>query len=311
MKLDKDEKKIVDAIANGDITDILSFVKFMKYDQESIFNKSYVDEKYHKTYENIRYICETRGLIEHNKQDKIIECISDKASLCIPEIIFSSTCYTTTFNGVKYHFPYFSSVYITDKVKEMTKFIALWQYLKENALIVELPKSCTEEDVALFLKRTPDNDKCENPFGENTDRVFDYSELKVSFEYFFNGGYELDRENIENFAPYLVKKIIPAPALYIYIRKKYMTKEDLNNRRNFWIALAGVIIAFFTAIASIIVSVVDKGYHKELNQINESLQKIEASIPENQDNTDISDKLDGIIEAVKGLQENTENEKRD
>lgn len=307
--LRKKDKKIVDAIVSREIEDILSFVKFMKYDQESIFDKSYVVEKYHKTYENTRYICETRSLIEHNKQDKIIECISDKACLCIPEISFSNTCYHTKFNGVPYHFPYFSPVYITDKVKEITDFIALWQYLKEKALVVELPKSCTKEDVALFLKRTPDNDKCENPFGDNTDRVFDYSELEVSFEYFFNGGYELDRENIEQFATYLTKKIVPASELRNFKRNKYMSNDEINNRRNFWIALAGVIIAFFTAIASIIVSVVDKGYHKELNQINESLQKIETSIPENQDNTDISDKLDGIIEAIKGLQENTENEK--
>lgn len=57
-----------------------------------------------------------------------------------------------------------------------------------------------------------------------------------------------------------------------------MTKEDLNECKNGRIALAaGVLIAFFTSLASIIISIInmsDKGYYKELQDINNSIQEI-------------------------------------
>ncbi|MPN63508.1 hypothetical protein SDC9_211272 [bioreactor metagenome] len=44
------------------------------------------------------------------------------------------------------------------------------------------------------------------------------------------------------------------------------------------IALAGVLIALITSIASIIISFQDKGYHNELQEIHNSLQEIHADL---------------------------------
>jgi len=309
LKLTKNQEKIVKAIANGNITDIYTFVLFMEYGNFSVYSKSYVEEKFAKTYENKKYKCETRSFIEHNKQDNILEEIDSKTCYCKPNLVFYDALQTLSHCGVSHRFSFFYPVYITDKIDKIISFIALWQYLKEQALIIELPKSCTKDDMGLFVRPIPDNDKCRSHIEENHPSPYTYLDLNVSFQNFFGGKFTLDERNFEICLPYLTKTIFPVPELQTFIQKKFKTKEEINNRRNFWIALAGATIAFFTAIASIIVSVVDKGYHKELNQINESLQKIEASIPENQSATDISDKLDGITETIKGLQENTENEK--
>ena len=309
MKLNKNQEKIVKAIANGTITDIYSFIQVMEYGNFFVYSKSYVEEKFAKTYENKKYKCETRSMVEHKKQKNILEEIDSKTCYCKPDLNFYGASQMLSHGEIIHSFPFFSPVYITKKVDKIISFIALWQYLKEQALIIELPKSCTKDDMGLFVRPTPDNDTCKSNIDEDHSRPYTYLDLNVSFHNFFGGKFTLDERNFEICLPYLTKTIFPVPELQTFIQKKFKTKEEINNRRNFWIALAGATIAFFTAIASIIVSVVDKGYHKELNQINESLQKIEASIPENQSATDISDKLDGITETIKGLQENTENEK--
>ena len=127
--------------------------------------------------------------------------------------------------------------------------------------------------MALFLKQKP-SDTCHHiPLEDNRNTLYSYHNLDISFCEFFNGTYELDRENFEICLPYLTQKIYPAPELNIFIQKKYRTTEELNNLGNSLIALAGVLIAIFTSLGSMYMSMHEKGYYDELNKINQTLQK--------------------------------------
>lgn len=285
MKLTKNQKDIVKNIADGNITDILSFIKHYNLGQEICFNKSAIENKFNEIYENKTFLCDSTHFKNFNRTDRIVNTVDSKTAYCKPRLTFDGPYCNFSCNDIKNSYHLFEPVYIINQKKDIISFIALWQYLKTQALIIELPKSCSKEDMALFLKQKDSGTCYHIPLDDNRTTPYGHNDLDISFSEFFNGKYELDRDNFEICLPYLMQKIYPAPELNTFIQKGYNTNEELNNRSNFLIALAGVIIAIFTSLASIFMSSQERGYYKELNEINQSLQKIERAIDKETNNT--------------------------
>ena len=330
MKLTKYQKGLVKCIADGRITDILSFVELHNLSYEVCFYKPYVYKRFENAYDGKKFLCDSRFFDNPNEAKRIVERLSERTVCVKPRLNFSGSHFSCSHNNITHSYSLFEPIRITECFDEIVSFIALWQYLKSEALIIELPKSCSKEDMGLFLKRIPDKEKCHVSLDENRKTPYQYHELDIPFEDFFDGKYELNKENFEICLPYLTKKIYPAPELQTFIQNKYNTTDELNNRGNLWIALAGVIIAFITSVASIIVSVTEKGYHNELAEINSSIQEISGTIFSVQSNnetlsasdlqtiekqldsllekdfidSETSKKLDELIEAIKELQPN-------
>lgn len=278
MKLSKRQKDIIQNIMNGKITDIYSFVKYYKLGREVSFDKREVEDKFNKAYKDKKFICKSREFYELNSDDRIRERIDDKTAYCVPKLSFEGVWSQYSNHNIRYAYHLFKPVYIIEDISEIISFIALWQYLNSLALIIELPKSCTKEDMELFLEQERGEEREYISLEDTNDNVYDYYNLDISFYDFFDGKYNLNEENFEICLPYLERKIYPAPELKTFIQKGYNTNEELNNRRNMWIAFAGVIIAILTSFASIWISYNGADYKLELQNANNYLQDISDSL---------------------------------
>ena len=308
MKFTKRQQEIVKKISNGEITDILSFVKNFNLGEENCFDKKEVINRFEDVYSDKKFLCDTGHFDNYNESDRIVERIDNKTGYCKAKLSFQD-CYSNFLcAGVRYSYHIFKPVYISNAMDEIISFIALWQYLQSQALIIELPKTCSNEDVGLFLKCKKDNAKSSITLLDDNTTPYAYYNLDVSFYDFFDGKYELDEENFEICFPYLVRKIYPAPELKTFIQKGYKTNEEINNFRNMWIALAGVIIAIITSAGSMYMSARDRGYYTEIMEINSSLKEIEGAIQDIDSEEEIElKKLNNILQDIqKCLQENGE-----
>ncbi len=279
MKLTKRQKEIVKKIADRSITDVYSFVKHFNLGKDFYYDKAKALDKFNALYKDRTYYVSRDGLNLHGLKDSIIEEISDNIVLVKMKPLLRDSSKKFSSHGITYEYNYFKPVYITENIDEVTSFIALWQYLKSQGLIIELPKSCTKEDMGLFIRK--DKPIADKPYimEPNTpEEPLNIFTQRTYLNEYIDGSFKLDEENFEICFPYLTQKIYPAPELKTFIQKGYNTKEELNNRRNFWIALAGVIIAICTSLASIYMSEQEKGYYKELNEINNSIQRIESAL---------------------------------
>lgn len=171
---------------------------------------------------------------------------------------------------IKYSYSRIEPTYVCENMESILHFISIWQFLESERLIIDLPKSCEKQDMGLFLKR-----KTVQPehkyISDNPCSTFD---LMICASEFMDWKFELDEHNFEICLPYLQKQIQPTLALNTFIENKFRTKSDLSERRNFLIALVGVIVAVVTSIASLVISAFDRGNTEELNKINNSLQEI-------------------------------------
>lgn len=245
-----------------------------------------------------KFLCDSVHFDNFNETDRIIERVDKKTAYCTAKLTFEGPYSHCSCNNISYSYHLFQPIYITSHSDEIISFIALWQYLKAQALIIELPKSCTKEDMGLFLEQKNSQNYNHIPLEDNNSTPYDYHHLEISFHEFFDGKYELNHENFEICLPYLMQKIYPAPELKNFIQKGYNTNEEINNRRNFLIALAGVIIAILTSLASIYMSAQEKGYYSELNTINYSLQEIKNSISADNDYSNYFDEINSTLQHI-------------
>lgn len=288
--LNEKEKEIIELIQKKEITDILSFIKYYKLGTEVYFNESDIKEKFNNVLGEKEYI------IKHN-QDKsiflskycVIEDIDKDTSKCRPFLTFEQST-EQKFHGnenISYTYNLFEPTYICEDMNEILQFIAVWQYLENERLVIELPKSCKKEDFALFLSK--ENVKLPEMLIDEDNLTL--TSMKIYACRLMDWQLNFNKTNFELCYPYLCKRIYPTLALDTFIEKNFQTKADINESRNFKIALAGVLIAFITSLASIIISIIgmlDRGYYRELQDINKSMQEIrnELHIEEPEENAD-------------------------
>lgn len=284
MKLNKEQKDIIKHIQSNEITDIYSFVKHYGHGSDVGHDKSAIENFFNEQYCNNKYKCKKDNLGD----DKcVIAEIDEHYVWAKPTLDYiGAEGQVIEYKDIKHGFSLFEPTYICENVNVIISFIALWQYLKSEGLIIELPKSCLERDMGLFLRKVP-LENCNRDFFSNENLRI--SDMSINITYFLDWKYELDEEAFEICLPYLNMKIYPTPNLSTYILKKHNTLEDIRDRRNMKIAFASVIIALITSIASIIISMQDKGYYNELNEINNSLQEIHTDIFNNTDHDSVEE----------------------
>lgn len=271
--LNEKEKEIIRLIQKKEITDILSFIKYFNLGTEICFHDSDIIEEFNKVFNGKEYI------IRHN-QDKsifldkrcIIEDIDKDTSKCKPYLSFAQCKYQELCASETISFEYnlYKPIYICENMDIILQFIAVWQYLEDERLVIELPKTCEKEDFSLFLSK--ENLKLSDVTIDEEN--LNLESMKIFADNFMDWKLALNKTNFELCYPYLCKKIYPTLALDTFIDKNFKTKSDIIENRNFMIALVGVIVAIATSLASLFISLSGQDYSQELNTINDSLKNI-------------------------------------
>lgn len=271
--LNEKEKEIIRLIQRKEITDILSYIKYYNLGTEICFQESDINEKFNELFGGKEYT------IRHNRDksiflDKrcIIEDIDKDTSKCQPYLTFEQCKRqkVSANENISYEYNLFKPIYICEDIDKILQFIAVWQYLKSERLVIELPKSCEKEDFSLFLSK----EYIKHPEITIDEENLNFDSMRIFADSFMDWKLTLNKTNFELCCPYLCKKIYPTLALDTFIEKNYRTKEDINESRNFIIALVSVIVAVVTSLASLFISLSGHDYSQELNNINTSLQNI-------------------------------------
>lgn len=272
------EKKIVDIYSYVRYYDLGTEIQFHEKDILEAFINDFRDGDYNFIARDSKSGCGERPLNEQTPNTATIFLNFDDAWMQKVE---------SPANEIKYDYCLFMPIYICKNIDKILQFISLWQYLESEKLIIELPKPCEAQDMGLFLYKKDINTR--TPGYKNVNHKL--KTTPISPREYMDWKLEINEHNLSLCMPYLKKQMQPTLSLDTFIEKGFMTKEDLNERRNSRIALAGVLIAFFTSLASVIISIIgmyDRGYYKELQDINKSIQEIrnELHIEEPEENAD-------------------------
>lgn len=251
MKLNKKQKEILKHIKSGDIYDLFTYMKYynlvkhIKYDKQEVnnlFNQDKICKKYYY-YSNLtpsKAIVKTAEQFSQQLIAKEIEAINyTPASLSLN---FNCGIQKITIDGKTHEINFYDGVYVTSSFNFIIDFLSLWQYLKSQMLILEVPVEISKETIGLFFEE----DTCfSNANKKDVDilNLIDYSTFSFSDKYYLDNTYSFSNAQYAICSDFLTKRIYPTPQLNIYIQNHFKTTEESTQKSALIAAWLAILVA--------------------------------------------------------------------
>lgn len=252
MKFSKHQKEILKQISSGNVYDLYSYVKYfglgewIKYDSDKIrreFEEDTVPKVFYyakalkKNKSNMLTVSQFNAKLEKHELNPE-EYLSDNVTLR-----YDTGIQHTEWEDNTYSFDFYEGVLVAKSHVDIREFLVLWQYLKSEMLILEVPQECSKETLGLFFART-ENDLHKLSVDEQIEHInfhdFTYSDR----HYLGSATYELSWEYCIMYKEYLSKKMYASTALDLFIRKGFRTTEERIQNS----ALAAAWLAIFVSV---------------------------------------------------------------
>lgn len=330
MKYNKKQKQIIKAINSGKVYDILSFVEHFKCykvynaDKERIKRKFEAQEK-GKTHTVLRAgKNKFFGGNILNGEIPQINVDDDIYEQKPAELGFENAKSYIKIGQEKYDYPLCSDngVMIATSFEEIKAFLSIWEILKRELYVLEVPKSINKNELGLFFDVI---DKNKEPKINNID-LSRYTPVEIpenwkqlsekiaaTETYIVDANQFIDEELNCNYDKlhicehYLSKKILPTPTLNNYIHDKFNTPEQKLGKMSLATAFIAIVISVLTSIISMYITM-SSDVKPVLQSIDDKISELSNNIAyiDNKEEAQInlsSDNISKIQEDLKGIKE--------
>lgn len=314
MKLSKHQKQIVDALIKGTVYDIPSYLKefqkwhLRKYDLTRPLAK-FTEEEGGNQYkviidEDKAYIKGTTpmnmGIGTINVDTKFLrkpEDIPDDAwEYREAELIRNIKPIEIEHKGETFSFDFMEAgVNVADNFDDIIEFMSLWAYLRQESLILEVPRDVTADDLGILFELKHREPKPETPFVIHRNKApdspvkpitrvltavtefYDYPPTFLISSY-MDEVWELNSEHQKNCEEYIGRKILPTEKLRIFAQQLYTTSGEWQFRIPLVISIIALIVSFLPIIQSLLPS----NEPDYLAQISQQIEVIETLVESDQ-----------------------------
>ena len=329
MKLTLHQEKIIEAIIDGDVYDITSYLAFFnkahhqQYDLDeinSVFEKCEDGQTYNFRLEQDSYyytdvydkngvVCNTMRAPNKTTHEFRDNPISSPVKAHLQESIDIEKC---SYLGKNYSFDFLKKSYpVADSFEDVIDFITLWSYLKREALILEVNKPVQNEDISLFFElQRQDLQPNFNPYwtlnyeliSESSDTTpgklrTHFAPTKKAMNYIENV-WKLNEEHFLTCNEFIGKKIIASSELRVYKQKKFKTVEQISQYKNLFVAWVAVGISVLSILFGNILPLFQNKTDDYLFDLKQSMTAIEQSIENDVSNAEIITELKEIIDSL-------------
>lgn len=220
--------------------------------------------------------------------------------------------------NTKFYFDFLENSYmVADNFDDIVDFITLWSYLKREALILEVNKSVTHDDISIFFeikekKINPDtipNWNCTfEILSDRTDTKLPtgrYKQIPLKHaRYYIDKAWEFNYEHFITCSDFVDKKIIASSELRIFKQKNFKTVEQISQRKNLFVAWFAVGISVISIIIGNIIPLFQPRETDYLDKINQQLSIVEELVSNNEQDESIIKELGDIKEVIEKLLQN-------
>ena len=332
MKLTKHQEEIVDKIIEGKVYDITTYLKEFEKAHMKMYDLSEIRKVFDNLEKDKRYSFVEKDsyyyTLVHDEEGKVKSTYKNTEPLTYrfkenpltepvrAELSESIQKQSVLFQGEKYTFDFTQEVLVADSFDNIKEFLALWCYLKSEALIFDVNKPVVHEDIGLFFEiKTQEIVEDNNPtwwtktvidsVGEAINDVESHNILAPykNINNYMERVWKVNEENLRACEEFIGKKILTTGALEVYQQKKYRTVEDLSVRANLRIARVAVVISVISVVIGNIVPLFQKQDTDYLDEISCKITEIEDRMKKDNGKSDVIDELNEIQNQLKVLEE--------
>lgn len=318
MKLSKHQKETIRKIFSGEIYDITSYLKYFGLGTEIKFDKDSIEDSFEKDNLPKKYYCHnsvqrkpsnmlTAADYYQKLQNSELNPNHYKESTL--RLSYNTGIKRETWEGQTFTLNFYEGVYVANSFTDILEFLTIWQFLKSEMLVLEVPQDFSPNVLGLFYTKTDLYKDTSTPI-ENRIKNIDYKDFTYDDQYYLNSNYTLSHEHCLMCKEYLDKRICPSSKLGLFIKRRFKTYEERTQNKALFVAW----LAIFVSIALTFLPYLHKEDNPNLDSITQDIHDIKYFFDSSDPDEDITQKLDSIIEKLneidsklssKDLQDNT------
>lgn len=267
MKLNKNQKSILKQILSGKIFDLYSYIKcfdlgeYISYDKEEIF-KLFTQDNICKEY---YYPSNLKPLpanvlpadIFHQKVSAK-EIDENKYTYSPLSLNFCTGIKEVPIINKTYRINFYNGVYVAKSFETIIEFLSLWQYLKSEMLVIEVPVEITPETIGLFFEKNISFSDAHISTSSIQLKDIDYTTFTYSDAHYLKKDmYSFSDKHYIICKEFLSKRIYPTPQLKLYIQNKFRTTEEITQQSALLAAWLAIFVSIFLTFIPYIRSLFD------------------------------------------------------
>lgn len=318
MKLSKHQKETIHKIFLGEIYDITSYLRYFNLGTEVKFDKNLIEDSFARDNLPKKYyhyssldrrlstILTEADYLQKLKNGKLDPTHYKESTL---RLSYNTGIKQELWEGQTYTLNFYEGVYVANVFTDILEFLTIWQFLKSEMLVLEVPQDFSPKVLGLFYTKTAlykDN----STSIENRIKNIDYKNFTYDDQYYLNINYTLSHEHCLMCKEYLDKRICPSTKLELFIKRRFKTYEERTQNKALFVAWLAIVVS----IALTFLPYLHKEENPNLDSITQDIHDIKHSVDSSDSDEDITQKLDSIIEKLneidnklssKNLQDNT------
>lgn len=306
LKFSKHQKNIIRQIFLGKIYDISSYLKFYHLGTLVKFDKSFVNNSFRQDSIPKNYYCyntvkrkASNILTEFEYINKLQkgELIPEKYTKSILKLSYNGGIKHEVWNGKEYTLNFYEGVYIANSFSDILEFLTIWQFLKSEMLILEVPQDFSSDILGMFYKKIASARNSSMTVEEQIQNI-DYENFTYDDQYYLDSNYTLSFEHCLMCKEYLEKRIYPSTKLGLFIERGFKTYEEKTQNRALFVAW----LAIFVSIILTFYPDLQKNDKAELDLVIQEIEEVKHSIDSVSLDDEVIQKLDTIIEKMDKLE---------
>ena len=275
MKLSKHQKEIANKIATGDVFDIYTYLIAFNKGHIEKYDIDKMKQYYHKLENDKTYKVYKDGYspFEFHSQLMSIRNLStisnDEWEYVSAELDENISLQKENYNDQTFEFDFVQGVFVADNIHDILDFLAFWEYLSRNALILPISKTIAINDIGVFFNRDVvdptevykllesryktriEVDSLPSLNLETLNEIL-MARPKLEITQFSDIVWELNYEHIKMCENYIGQRILPTTDLRLFIKSHYKTREEVVETRTRKLAWLAIGIALISAAFGII-----------------------------------------------------------
>lgn len=312
MRFTKHQKNIIKKIASGEIQDIYTYlttynlVSLAQYNRNEI-EQAFLNDDIPKEYyypQNLQpkfSTIETPNDFEKKVKQGAIN--PEKYSKLSLNLNYNMGIKHLTWAGINYELNFYNGIYIANSFNDIATFLSIWQYLKSEMLILDLPSDLTAETLGLFYEQHMGTTLKQSETLSDRIKKINFTDCSYDDNNYFNGiDYTFSVEHCTICKEYLGRKLYPTPELNTFIQRNFKTAEEKTQSS----ALLAAWLAIFVAILLPAIPTSQKSDSEYLSEIVTEIREIKTQLENSDDqlnsyNEELTTSLEEIKKQLESL----------
>lgn len=337
MKLSSHERKIVSKINAGEVFDIPSYLHVFDKGRNRSYDMNAIEHKFNDSENGKKYKVmkdgnslytpieapfsgimgkpiHTKMLFPRSKTN----IADDEWTLCGAKLVGDIPPLTYTYKGQEFTIDFQKGAFVADNFKDILTFIRLWSYMQREALVFDVSKPVSNEEISMLCELIPCSEKskpaeiniefnsCANDSGKDLAKYTPVTDIHQTVptrcvEEFIDAEWKLNEDHLLMCRDFLGKRMYPTAASHRYAANHYRTPEEVHRGINTIVAVVALLISVISFSISLLYP--SNTYQPVLDNLTQQLFEIQIVLDDiNTDQISVEG-LDQIYSKLESIEE--------